>query len=221
MSYQKPNFDLESDAGPAACVSELFEVRFPVRVYLSVRHRTGIGLWGSDRPQGSVCRQRRGAAQGVRSSEAPRPGRRSGPGAGLPGAYGSCGGRKAGERFGFSILAAFDDDPAKQRPGEDPPVLPVSRLSAFCRARHVVIGIITVPEAKAQKVCDAMLAAGITEIWNFAPCRLSVPEGVTVQQENLALSVANLHMCAKRSAHRISPTEQKGTHDEGTELSDC
>ena len=125
------------------------------------------------------------------------------------------------QRFGFSILAAFDDDPAKQRPGEDPPVLPMSRLSEFCRARHVVIGIITVPEAKAQKVCDAMLAAGITEIWNFAPCRLSVPEGVTVQQENLALSVANLHMCAKRSAHRISPTEQKGTHDEGTELSDC
>ena len=82
-------------------------------------------------------------------------------------------------------------------------------------------GIITVPEATAQKVCDAMLAAGITEIWNFAPCRLRVPEGVTVQQENLALSVANLHMCAKRSAHRISPTEQKGTHDEGTELSDC
>ncbi len=125
------------------------------------------------------------------------------------------------QRFGFSILAAFDDDPAKQRPGEAPPVLPVSRLTEFCRARHVVIGIITVPEATAQKVCDAMLAAGITEIWNFAPCRLSVPEGVTVQQENLALSVANLHMCAKRSAHRISPTEQKGTHDEGTELSDC
>ena len=125
------------------------------------------------------------------------------------------------QRFGFSILAAFDDDPSKQWSGEAPPILPMSRLSGFCRANRVVIGIITVPEAEAQKVCDEMLAAGITEIWNFAPCRLKVPEGVTVQQENLALSVANLHMCAKRSAHRISQTEQKGTHDEGTELPDC
>lgn len=113
-------------------------------------------------------------------------------------------------RFGFSILAAFDDDPRKQAPGEKQPVFPMTELAEYCETNHVVIGIITVPETAAQKVCDKMTAAGITEIWNFAPCRLEVPEGVSVQQENLALSIAHLHMCAKktRSSHITKRTER-------------
>lgn len=110
-------------------------------------------------------------------------------------------------RFGFSVEVAFDDDPAKQRSEGERPVLPLSSLEEYCRANRVTIGAITVPEAAAQHVCDRMVAAGITEIWNFAPCRLDIPPHVLLQQENLALSVAHLHMCAKRHA---SQAEESG-----------
>ena len=38
-----------------------------------------------------------------------------------------------------------------------------------------------------------MLACGILAIWSFAPGKLKVPEGVIIQQEDLALSLANLN----------------------------
>ena len=44
----------------------------------------------------------------------------------------------------------------------------------------------------AQEVCDLMVENGIEAIWNFAPCKLSVPEHVVFLQENLALSLAYL-----------------------------
>jgi redox-sensing transcriptional repressor len=37
-----------------------------------------------------------------------------------------------------------------------------------------------------------MVKSGITAIWNFAPCKLKVPSGVLLQNENLALSLAHL-----------------------------
>ena len=54
------------------------------------------------------------------------------------------------------------------------------------------MGIITVGEGSAQDVCNRMVKSGITAIWNFAPCKLQVPEGVLLQNENLALSLAHL-----------------------------
>jgi redox-sensing transcriptional repressor len=35
---------------------------------------------------------------------------------------------------------------------------------------------------------------GITAIWNFAPMTLTVPEHVTVQNENLALALTSLRL---------------------------
>lgn len=102
-------------------------------------------------------------------------------------------------RFGFSIRAAFDDDPQKQCPNTERPVLPMPELAPYCRENGVKIGILTVPEVAAQRVCNEMVAAGMTEIWSFAPCRLAVPTHVHIQQENLALSIAYLHMSAKRA----------------------
>jgi len=101
-------------------------------------------------------------------------------------------------QFGFHVLACFDSNVSKLS-SEDPShlVLPMEELEPFCRKHGVHLGVITVPETAAQSVCDRMIRSGITEIWNFAPCRLRVPDTVTVQQENLALSVAHLHMSAR------------------------
>lgn len=100
-------------------------------------------------------------------------------------------------QFGFHVLACFDCDPCKLAV-DDPlcPILPMETLGAFCREHEVHLGIITVPETAAQSVCNDMVRGGITEIWNFSPCKLQVSDTVIVQQENLALSVAHLHMCA-------------------------
>ncbi|MEG1017400.1 MAG: redox-sensing transcriptional repressor Rex, partial [Oscillospiraceae bacterium] len=50
----------------------------------------------------------------------------------------------------------------------------------------------TVPAKNAQDVCNALVASGILAIWNFAPIMLSVPDGIMVQNENMAASLAVL-----------------------------
>jgi redox-sensing transcriptional repressor len=49
-----------------------------------------------------------------------------------------------------------------------------------------------VPASAAQGVCDTLIQLGIRAVWNFAPTILRVPEGVVVENENLASSLAIL-----------------------------
>lgn len=95
--------------------------------------------------------------------------------------------------YGLCILAAFDADPAKQDIGMDCPVLPIEKMTEYCRENSVKVGVIAVPEHEAQTVCDSMVEGGVTAIWNFAPHMLNAPQGVSVRNENLALSLA--HLC--------------------------
>ena len=99
--------------------------------------------------------------------------------------------------YGLEIAAAFDCDPTKdgmRYAGKT--VYMMDRLADYCQAHNVRIGVLTVPAPAAQEVCNEMVRSGITAIWNFAPRALDVPEYVTVQQENLALSLAHLRMSA-------------------------
>ena len=97
------------------------------------------------------------------------------------------------ERYGVSICAAFDSNESTLKCDSKTEILPMRLFESFCRSREIHLGIITVGEGSAQEVCDRMLAAGITAIWNFAPCKLKVPDGVLLQNENLALSLAHLN----------------------------
>ena len=96
------------------------------------------------------------------------------------------------EHFGVKIAAAFDCHDRVINVDSKTEILPMHQFDAFCKERQVRLGIITVGEGSAQVVCDQMVAAGITAIWNFAPCRLRVPERILLQNENLALSLAHL-----------------------------
>ena len=69
----------------------------------------------------------------------------------------------------------------------------MAQFGDFCREHDVQIGIITVGEGSAQTVCDQMVGCGIKAIWNFAPCKLDIPEGILFLQENMALSLAYLN----------------------------
>ena len=96
------------------------------------------------------------------------------------------------ENYGIHVIAAFDASPAKVGSVGGKPVYPMDRLADIA-ARHLIkTAILTVPRGAAQEACDAAIAAGITAILNFAPVYLNVPDGVTVQYEDLAVSLAAL-----------------------------
>lgn len=93
--------------------------------------------------------------------------------------------------YGLNIIAAFDlcDKPFEF---QGKTIFPISHLESFCRKVNIHIGIITVPAKSAQKICDQLVAGGIRAIWNFAPVHLVVPDGILVQNENMASSLALL-----------------------------
>lgn len=96
-------------------------------------------------------------------------------------------------KFGLEISAAFDSDADKVGFTESgKKIFPIERLQEYCKKHDVKIGIITVPVVAAQRVCDLLVESGVKVIWNFAPVKLKVKDGVTVQQEDMALSLAYL-----------------------------
>ena len=97
------------------------------------------------------------------------------------------------QRYGVKISAAFDSNEQVINRNGKTEILPMNQFESFCRSHSIKLGIITVGEGSAQVVCDQMVKSGIEAIWNFAPCKLSVPEGILLQNENLALALAHLN----------------------------
>ena len=103
--------------------------------------------------------------------------------------------------YGLEIMAAFDANEDKVGLEYDSkPVLSMSELKKYCNENNISIGIITVPQIAAQRVCDALVEAGIKAIWNFAQIHLNVPNGILVQNENMAASLALLFQHLKENS---------------------
>lgn len=98
------------------------------------------------------------------------------------------------DNSGMNVMACFDVNPAIRQTQRGKPVYPMAELEDFCRLYNVRIGILTVSSEQAQRTCDALVACGIQGIWNFTPVQLSVPAGVVVRSENLAVSISELRM---------------------------
>lgn len=103
------------------------------------------------------------------------------------------------EDFGVKIKAAFDSNEQVINLDSETEILPMKHFDLYCKENNISLGIITVGEGSAQVVCDQMIKSGITAIWNFAPCKLQVPDSVLLQNENLALSLAHLRNQLSRS----------------------
>jgi redox-sensing transcriptional repressor len=101
------------------------------------------------------------------------------------------------QQQGFRIVALFDADPAKiGQQVEGLPVHSPEEMAAVIRGTGAELGLLTVPSESAQGVADALVAAGIRGVLNFAPAVLRLPPGVslvavdlTVQLEQLAFLV--------------------------------
>lgn len=103
--------------------------------------------------------------------------------------------------YGLDIAAAFDKD--RQLVGRlihGRKVYGMESLASICSEKNIRIGIITVPAEQAQNACDALVQAGVKAVWNFAHIKLNVPEGVLVQNEDMAVSFALL---SSRLAQRL------------------
>ncbi|MFF5175322.1 redox-sensing transcriptional repressor Rex [Micromonospora sp. NPDC000089] len=102
---------------------------------------------------------------------------------------------------GFRIAALLDADPS--RVGEvinGLVVRHVDELPEVAAEERIAIGVIATPAAAAQPVADRLVAVGVTSILNFAPCVLSVPEGVDVRKVDLAIELQILSFHEHRKA---------------------
>ena len=98
------------------------------------------------------------------------------------------------QEYGVKIIAGFDCNNQTLYFGRNKlTVYSMDGFKEFCEKNGVRIGIITVGSGSAQQVCDEMIKYGIKAIWNFAPCKLKVPDEICLRQENLALSLAYLN----------------------------
>lgn len=101
--------------------------------------------------------------------------------------------------YGIRIPCAFDIHAEGRADG----VLPMEELRSYCTLHQVEVGILTVPPEAAQTCADLLVSAGVRAIFCLAPVRLTLPPGVSVRYENMALSLAHLCRRAKETETRL------------------
>src|SRR5688572_3767017 len=97
------------------------------------------------------------------------------------------------EQQGFRFVALFDADPTKVGQTVDGlAVFPMSRIAEVIVSEKAELGVVAVPAPAAQEVSDALTAAGIKGILNFAPTVLRLPAGVSLVSVDLAVQLEQL-----------------------------
>lgn len=101
---------------------------------------------------------------------------------------------KGFEREGFEIVSAFDANPGVVGLGKfmEIPVRPMDEIPEVLSEHQVRMAILCVPVEAAQSIVNVLIENGVTGILNFAPIVLLTPEGVTVNNVNLAIELENL-----------------------------
>jgi redox-sensing transcriptional repressor len=108
---------------------------------------------------------------------------------------------------GFRLVAVLDADPAligTRVAGLT--VRPTADLERIARKESVEMGVVAVPGPAAQEVVDAMVAAGLNAILNFAPVHVRAPAHVAVRRVDLSteLQMLSFHRSAQRRNGEVS-----------------
>ncbi|MCL6458587.1 MAG: redox-sensing transcriptional repressor Rex, partial [Gorillibacterium sp.] len=91
------------------------------------------------------------------------------------------------------IVALFDASPAIIGTTiNNLKVHPINDMPTKLRQMNVRVGIITVPNAEAQKVADDLVAAGVEAILNFAPSIIRVPANIRVHYADFTTDLQSL-----------------------------
>lgn len=108
--------------------------------------------------------------------------------------------------YGLNIVAGFDVDPdlvGTHVCGVR--VYHTDRMAEIARRHDVSIAAVTVPVEVAQATADAIVAAGISAIWNFTPCRIRVPRDTVVQNTSMYSHLAVMY----NRLHSLQPRNRK------------
>jgi redox-sensing transcriptional repressor len=96
-------------------------------------------------------------------------------------------------RQNFTIVAAFDADPAKVgQIVQGLTIQPLEELAETIREKQIRLGMIVVPAARAQEAASLLVAAGAEGIVNFAPVTLVLPPHVQNVGVDLAIELEQL-----------------------------
>jgi redox-sensing transcriptional repressor len=114
---------------------------------------------------------------------------------------------------GFRFVALFDADPARIGEGINGMVVrDIEEMPEVVAAEAISIAVIATPAHAAQAVADRLVAAGVTSILNFAPCVLSVPDGVDVRKVDLAVELQILSFHEHRKSALTTLPSPTGNH---------
>jgi redox-sensing transcriptional repressor len=122
---------------------------------------------------------------------------------------------KGFEREGFEIVSAFDANPGVVALGKfmEIPVRPMDEIPEVLSEHQVRMAILCVPVEAAQSIVNVLIENGVTGILNFAPIVLLTPEGVTVNNVNLAIELENLSYFIQEHAPSSDETSDSDPTD--------
>ncbi len=91
---------------------------------------------------------------------------------------------------GFDVVAVFDTSAARvgHRLGEQV----IRDMATLSEADALEMGVIATPMRAAQEVADALVAAGVRGILNFAPRKLRVPREVALRTVDMTMEFESL-----------------------------
>lgn len=95
--------------------------------------------------------------------------------------------------YGLDIVAIFDNDSSKAGSkvgGHE--IFPLDDLETVIKSERVGLAVLAVPANVASGLAERVIEAGVRAIWNFAPTRFAVPEGVRVRHEQISVGLAEL-----------------------------
>jgi redox-sensing transcriptional repressor len=91
---------------------------------------------------------------------------------------------------GINIAAVYDTDPEKvgRRIGSLE-VTDYAQVRDGVRDKNIIVGVLAVPAANAQKAADDLVEAGVRILFNYSEALLDVPSDVTVHTSNPAVEL--------------------------------
>jgi redox-sensing transcriptional repressor len=91
---------------------------------------------------------------------------------------------------GINIAAVFDTDPEKVgTPIGHVAVSEYGKLRDAVRDKNIIVGVLAVPAAGAQRAADDLVASGVKIIFNYSEALLETPADVTVHTSNPAVEL--------------------------------
>ncbi len=104
-----------------------------------------------------------------------------------------------------NVVAAFDKSHSLiGKKIDNLEVLPIEKAPEIIREHGIKVCLITVPAIAAQEIADLVVEHGVKAILNFAPTKLSVPEGIHVHNADLTIELQSLIYYSSAEEERLA-----------------